>query len=165
PTAFEQAQSLATDLITKLNQVDFNAIIASTTETLNAIKQMINSPGLKNAVGALGPAMQNLNQTAAELRTTVADLDARIGPLTHSLQHTSDNASRTLTQTRETLASAQTTLTSLQTMVAPNSPLNYQMLKTLQDVSDAARSMRQLADFIQRNPSALVRGKAVGHDQ
>jgi len=47
------------------------------------------------------------------------------------------------------------------TTIEPNSPVNYQVVQTLQDVSAAARSIKELADYIQRNPSAIIRGRDI----
>jgi len=43
-------------------------------------------------------------------------------------------------------------------------PITYQFSKTLEDISGAARSTRDLTDFLQRNPSAIIRGRAVSQD-
>ena len=42
--------------------------------------------------------------------------------------------------------------------------VNYQALQTLQDVSAAAHSIKELADYLQRNPSAVVRGRDFSQD-
>ncbi len=52
----------------------------------------------------------------------------------------------------------------MNTTIEPNSPLNYQALQTLQDVSAAAHSVKELADYLQRNPSAVVRGRDLSQD-
>jgi len=51
------------------------------------------------------------------------------------------------------------TLAALRTTAEPNSPLIYRMNRTLDNVSDAAHSIQELADYLKRNPSALVRGR------
>ena len=55
-------------------------------------------------------------------------------------------------------------LGTVQTTIEPNSPINYQALQTLQDVSAAAHSVKELADYLQRNPSAIVRGRDFSQD-
>jgi paraquat-inducible protein B len=35
----------------------------------------------------------------------------------------------------------------------------YQVTKTLEEVSNAARSLRSLTDYIEQHPEALLRGK------
>ncbi|MGH7986123.1 MAG: MlaD family protein [Candidatus Binataceae bacterium] len=158
PNALEQAQTFGTQLMTKLNKLDFTAIINSLTETVDTINSLVNSPQTKALVVSLGRTSDNLNATAVSLRAASDNLNSQIGPMAASLRRTSDNASATLAQAGRTLASIQATL-------APGSPLDYQMVHTLQDVSDAARSIRQLSDLLQRNPSALIRGRSAGSGQ
>lgn len=58
-----------------------------------------------------------------------------------------------------TLASARRALDSANEMVEPNSVLGQQLDSTLQEVSDAARALRLLADYLERHPESLIRGK------
>jgi paraquat-inducible protein B len=43
--------------------------------------------------------------------------------------------------------------------VRPNSPQAQQLDSTLEEVRRAARSVRVLADYLDRHPEALIRGK------
>ena len=52
------------------------------------------------------------------------------------------------------------TFGNVRTLVAPDSPLAYQLSHTLNDLSEAARALRALATELERNPSILVRGRA-----
>jgi len=45
--------------------------------------------------------------------------------------------------------------------VEPESPLSTQLTGSLQEVAEAARALRLLANLLERNPSVLVRGKEV----
>ena len=40
-----------------------------------------------------------------------------------------------------------------------DSRLGYEALRTLRDLSDAARSIKALVDYLERHPDALLRGK------
>jgi hypothetical protein len=40
--------------------------------------------------------------------------------------------------------------------------VDYQLTETLEQTSDAARSLRQLTDYLQRNPSSVIRGRYEG---
>jgi paraquat-inducible protein B len=46
----------------------------------------------------------------------------------------------------------------------PASPITYQLNKALEEISGAARSTHELADFLERNPSAVIRGRAVSQN-
>ena len=58
----------------------------------------------------------------------------------------------TVTQTQKTLAALEKTLNT-------DSPLQQQLQQTLEELSGAARSLRLLADYLERNPEAILRGK------
>jgi paraquat-inducible protein B len=58
---------------------------------------------------------------------------------------------------------AQMALERIQAGLQPDAPLVYRANEALQDVSAAARSFRELSDYLQRNPSAIVRGRYYGN--
>ncbi|HTF33210.1 MAG TPA: MlaD family protein [Myxococcota bacterium] len=60
----------------------------------------------------------------------------------------------------QTLASARGTLDNAGKVIEPNSPLSAELGSTLQEVSRAARALRVLADYLERHPEALIRGKS-----
>lgn len=82
-----------------------------------------------------------LQQIGDELRKTTAELD------------------QTLVTARGTLMSARGPLDNATALTEPNSVQIQQVGSTLREVSDAARSLRVLADFLERHPEALLRGK------
>jgi paraquat-inducible protein B len=78
--------------------------------------------------------------------------DTQMVSLVASLKETAAAARTTLTRTQETLAG-------LQQFTAPNSPLGYELVTTLQELSEAARSLRELTDYLERYPNAVVFGR------
>jgi paraquat-inducible protein B len=44
-------------------------------------------------------------------------------------------------------------------MIAPNSPVGYELAETLREFSQAARAVRMLAEALERNPSAILFGR------
>jgi paraquat-inducible protein B len=65
----------------------------------------------------------------------------------------------TLVSARGALVSAQGTLDNTSNLTGPNSVQVQQLDDTLREVSRAARSLRVLADYLERHPEALIRGK------
>jgi paraquat-inducible protein B len=82
-----------------------------------------------------------LEQIGENVRQALADLDL------------------TLVSARGTLVSARGTLENTDNLTGPNSVQIQQLGNTLQEVSRAARSIRVLADYLERHPEALIRGK------
>jgi paraquat-inducible protein B len=82
-----------------------------------------------------------LKEIGDNVRTALADLDL------------------TLVSARGTLMSARGTLDNANNLTEPGSAQFQQLDSTLQEVSRAARSVRVLADYLERHPEALLRGK------
>jgi paraquat-inducible protein B len=66
---------------------------------------------------------------------------------------------QTLGSARGTLGNADKTLDNANKLIEPNSVLGDQLGSTLQEVSRAAQGLRVLADYLERHPEALIRGK------
>ena len=59
----------------------------------------------------------------------------------------------------KTIVQADATLKSVDGMLAEDSPMSQELQETLLELSEAARSLRVLADYLERHPEALLRGK------
>jgi len=70
-----------------------------------------------------------------------------------------DDTQKAIADLDRTLVSARTTLDDAGKLVEPNSALGQQLNSTLEEVSRAARGLRVLADYLERHPEALIRGK------
>jgi paraquat-inducible protein B len=154
PTTIEQVQSAAENVFRKLQEVHIEALVKSLTEAVDTIKTVVATPELKQAIQALPATVANLNQTVTSLHELSLRIDTKAGPLLDSLKGTSDKGGAALDQTRVTLQT-------VQQFVEPESPLSTRLSGSLQEVSEAARALRLLANLLERNPSILVRGKEV----
>jgi paraquat-inducible protein B len=152
PTALEQAQVTITQILEHLQRVDFDKTLSDLNATLEALKKFTSSQQLQDAVANLAKASAELAETASSIRRLADNMNAQTGPLAKSLRQTADKAN-------ETLAQAQAALANLQATFDPQAPLAYQLNQTLIEVSKSARSMRELTDYLERNPSSIVRGK------
>jgi len=154
PTTMEQVQSAAAEIIRKLEEIHFDDMVKSATRALEGINGVVNAPALKQTIETLPATVANVNQTVTNLRELVVRIDTKQGPLFDSLKETSDKTGATLEQARLTLQT-------VQRVTDPGSPLAAQLAASLQEVSGAARSLRLLADSLERNPSSVVRGRDV----
>jgi paraquat-inducible protein B len=154
PTAMEQVQSAAENLFRRLQEVHVEDLVKSLAQAVDTIKTVVATPELKQALQALPATVANLNQTVTSFRELSVRLDTKGGPLLDSLKGTSDKGGAALDQARVTLQT-------VGEFVEPESPLSTRLSGSLQEVSEAARALRLLANLLERNPSVLVRGKDV----
>ena len=157
PTQLEQAQAVAIRIFERLDKVDFGEVFHQMTQTLDSIRQIATSPELKQVIANSEKTRQQLNNTLSSAEQTFSNVNTQVRPLSDSLRKTSTSTDAAVKQAKITLGTVNTT-------IEPGSPVNYQIVQTLQDVSAAARSIKELTDYLQRNPSALVRGRDVSQD-
>jgi phospholipid/cholesterol/gamma-HCH transport system substrate-binding protein len=153
PTAFQQVQEKALNALARLDQIDFGALIASLTGAAKGTRNLVESPELKAALVQVKETAASMKVAMASIAKTSDRLGSQINPLMEGLKRTSEQATLTL-------ASAQATLDHFKGTLDPDSPLGYQVIRALRNMSDASQAVAALADYLQRNPSALVRGKA-----
>jgi paraquat-inducible protein B len=140
--------------LAKLDKIDFDALVKSMTDVANSANQLLSSPDLKATVTSLKNTAENLNKTVVTFRRELGTFSAKTDPLIASLKKTSDDADVVLAQTKATMVD-------VQSAIAPDSALRYRVDTALDNLSEASSAIRQLADYLQRNPSAVVRGKYV----
>ena len=99
-----------------------------------------------------GEPAQNLNDALLDVRRVLAQVDRALPPLFVTAGETQKAAIAALDQARATLVTAQG-------VIAPTSPLYYEINNTLKELKSAATAIRIFAEYIQRNPSALLNGK------
>jgi len=67
--------------------------------------------------------------------------------------------SGTIDTLNKAISQADNTLQTVEHMFAADAPLSQEMQRTLIELAEAARSLRVLADYLDRHPEALLRGK------
>jgi paraquat-inducible protein B len=101
-----------------------------------------------------------LEQTEASLNNIIKKLDKMpLQQIGENLQKALGDLDLTLVSARGTMLSAQGMLNNTTNMTASNSTQMQQLDSTLREVSDAARSVRVLTDYLERHPDSLIRGK------
>jgi paraquat-inducible protein B len=122
---------------------DSGASVQSIIQRVNSIGGKINRMPLTRIADRIDRSAANLDQVTAEARNQLP---------------------AALKSARESLAEAQMTLGSAQGLLsangtASNQPYSTDVPKALYEMTRAARSLRELSDFIDRHPEALIEGR------
>jgi paraquat-inducible protein B len=147
-----QMSTLAGNLQTNLGALNMTEINEGLTNLLTKLNQLVQSDDLSKAV--------------TSLHTLLDKLSARVDPLADEAQGVLADARTAIGDARDAIGNAKSslahlddTLQSARDMVAPQAPLRRELATTMQDISEAARSVTALADFLNRNPNALISGR------
>ena len=168
-------------LANALQRLDLEGMEKHLEDTLSGIDRIVNNPDLKAGIGELkgvlsdarrllqnmnarvGPLADGLDATVQDTRKLVKNLDGRVKPL-------ADNVNRTLADFDQLARDADARLGSLTNsldktlagargVLSQDAPLIVELENTLQAISDAARSIRQLANTLDQQPEALIQGR------
>lgn len=136
PTAMEEITTSLTQLLNKLEKVPIEQIGNELRDTIAGAKRLMNSPDLQQSATIL-------NETLNEAQRFVAALNKNVAP---ELDEAVSNLNAALIQ-------AQKLARSLNSNVAPQAD------RTLRELQSAARSIKVWAEYLERHPEALIRGK------
>ena len=164
PTSMEEITTSLTQLMKKLEKLPIEQIGTDLRDTIQGAKQLVVSSELQESVRSLNETITQAQKFAAALNTVIApELKSSVANLNQTLQRTrqlAENFNATVVpELGATLQEAQSTLKSIQGSVSKDSPLYYELMRVFKELSEAARSIRLVADYLERNPDALNYGK------
>jgi paraquat-inducible protein B len=160
PTLLQEASQTGADLIAKLRDVDFDGLVSSIRDAARSVGELAGSPELRQTLVAAREAMVSARDTLTEIRPRIPQFASGVDSASTRLQGSLKRFDSTLGSLDTALGSLDTTLGSVNRLVDPSAPLVYQLTTTLTDLGTAAKSVRELADYLDRNPSAIITGRS-----
>lgn len=94
----------------------------------------------------------NLNGAINDVRATIAKIDQQVDP-------TSKDFADTLAEARKTMQAFSATAEAAQKFIHTHGGLGEEFAGTLAHLNEAAEAIKRLADFLERNPKALLTGR------
>jgi paraquat-inducible protein B len=160
----EEITTSLTHLLKKLEKLPIEQIGNDLRDTVQGAKRLVNSAELQEAITALNGTINQAQKFAESLNTAIApELKTAAANLNATLKRTrtlvQNFNSKVVPELDETLQQAQSTLKTIEGSVSKNSPLYYELMRVLKELGGAARSIRVMADYLERHPDALIYGK------
>jgi paraquat-inducible protein B len=140
--------SSATALLARVQAIPFEQIGDNLNKTLAGANGVVNDPKLRQAVASL-------SETLTATQALMTNLNKSADPLLHRLPQIASDLEGTLKH-------ANMLVGSLDDSHGPGSQFGRDLNRMLAQLSDAARSVRILADLLSRHPEALIRGRVEG---
>ena len=177
PTTLARLQARLEEFLNKLEKVNLTEVTAGLTGTLQSVRTLLNSREVKDAIISANTALRSANVALESANKVMKDFDAKLDTLSGDASATLADAQKLIADTQKVILrldaqieplshsfrsagdSATETLRSVDRAVEGDSRLGYEMVRALRDVADAARSLKTLADYLERHPDSLLRGK------
>lgn len=129
----EQLPDKIDSMLARLSEVDVGGIARSVQATADNARDLLASPHLRRTLESMDTLVRNANRTVAALNDVAS-----------SLQPVAAELTETAKSTRQ--------------IVSPDGALANRVSGALRELEAAARSMRRLADHLNRDPGSLLRG-------
>ncbi len=166
PTQVDEIRNTVDEILNRARQLPIEEMLKNLTETLQEVHNLLQSDDAKKSMAALsnslqetqrlmgtlndrvGPLMTSVNGTLTETRGSLQDFNKELLPVLKA-------AEQSLTTATTVLQESQNTLHAVDAITTPDSQLG----QTLVEMHNAARSMKDLAESLERHPEAIIYGK------
>jgi paraquat-inducible protein B len=166
PTTVDEIRNTAEELIREVRQLPLAEMVRDLSEALSETRDLLKSDNTKNALAALakslietqklmltlnaqiGPLLENVNATVKDTRTGMQDFNQNMLPVLKSAEQSLITAGQVLNESRQTLEA-------VEVLATPDSPLGSALL----EMRDAARSIKDLSESLERQPNEIIYGK------
>lgn len=173
PATTDEIRSTAEEMAEKLRSLPLDEIVQDLAVSLREIKIILGSDDVKRSRVALADTLEELQTASKTLnkhlepmlkdsnaaidttRTLVRESQVMMQKLQREIPAVLASTDKTLEAARSTLNTAEDSLQKMGDAVGPESALN----DTLQAVKHAARAIRDLGDYLERHPEAVLSGK------
>jgi paraquat-inducible protein B len=149
PTAetggFDTIARSAAELLSKINRIDFDKMGKSLSDAAAGLDKTINGEQLKRTLAALEGAM-------IDVQDIMRKLDADASPALKRLPAIAAQLQEAVTKTNRLIGS-------INSGYGDDSRFRRDLDRLLPQLTDAARSIRALADLLSRHPEALIKGR------
>lgn len=161
----------------QLQEFDIPDLTNAISSAAVAIAQLADSPELKQAIKNLNQALVSANKLVTDINTQidpiaentnrallnldktliatqnlVKDADSKLDPLDNDLHNALTTLEQTLTEFKQAA-------TNIKQFSNENAPTIYKLNTALDELAKATRSVRTLADTLERHPEAIIQGK------
>jgi paraquat-inducible protein B len=154
PDEIPTAISAFAEFTESLERIRFDDFMSNLNDVLTDVRQVIDTL-------PLAATLDSMQIAVSDLRRFINNLDANTGTLLSSADETLAAFRRAAESTQPVMAEAEALLENTR---HTEGPLAQQLLETLDELGRAARSMRILAEFVERNPNAIIFGKGKPED-
>lgn len=168
PSEVEKFRDFAQQFLAQLHDIPVGQIADDLRGLLESMKKLVaspelegairgaddlmNSPDLQASLKSLRAALQNADEAMQSVRRLADNADDQIAPLAEGMRGAADDLDKLLTE-------ATRVFRSVESSVSDGSEMRVRAVSALEEVARAARSVRVLADYLERHPEALLTGK------
>jgi paraquat-inducible protein B len=137
-------------------ELDLKAIEKNLNSSLAGIDRLVNNPDLTASIRTLKDMLQDVGKLLTKV-------DRQVDPVANDVKKTVKEIGKLANTIDGQVGGVTTgfdkTMAAARGVLSQDSPLMVELESTLKEVSAMSRSIRQLANYLDQHPEALIRGK------
>jgi paraquat-inducible protein B len=162
PTTVDEIRNTAEQVVKRINELPLEDIVQNLSASLREINNFLASEDFNNSKVALAKTLEEMEKTVKTLNNNLEPLMVNTNntmvstnTLMKDFKPIVANTEKTLTAATAALDRSRASMAKLDGAVGPESELT----ETLEALKDTARSIRNLTDYLERHPEAVLTGK------
>jgi paraquat-inducible protein B len=165
PTAMEKLGEKGEQLIEKLAELPIDQMLEDVRQALQSLRTLLESEDLKGALSgarratsAVPPALEDVRATLAEARQTLHTVSGEV-------RDTGAQARDVLQEVRQAVDRAEQALARVEETASGTDEARVAAVQAIEELRQTLRALRNLVDYVQTHPEAVVLGKPSGKEE
>lgn len=159
PTPMEKMGDRADELFAKLAELPLPEMLDDVRKAITALRTVLESKDLQQVFVSTNRTARTLEARLQDLHGTLASADKALGTVERQAGLAGDDARRTLEGLRDTLSRTQKSLDAVEGTLRGTDETRVTASQALLELSRTMQALRNLVDYIQTHPEAIVLGK------
>jgi paraquat-inducible protein B len=148
-------QAKVENALEKISDLPVEDVIVQLRSTLESAQKLLDNGDLRGALANLRHTLDSANRMLARTDAMMNDADGLLAEVRTTLSST--NA--TMKTTDATLKRLDATLLTVDRNVERTADTQYQTIRSIDELNELLRTVRQLVDTLQQHPESLLQGK------
>lgn len=159
PTALEKLGARFEQFSEKLAELPLDQMLEDVRQAIAAVRELLQSEDLREAFAGAKRSADTLEPLLLDARLGVSDLRATLKRLDGETTQTGTDLRETLAVARARAEQLQGTLRAVETTMRGADDTRVEATRSLDELERTLRALRNLVDYIQTHPEAVIQGK------
>jgi paraquat-inducible protein B len=159
PTAAERLGDRAEAIVEKLADLPLEQMVVDLRKMLVAAREVLESSDLRGTLAGANRSTRRMESTLVQVEATFRTASETLGALRSETAPTAEEARRTLRALHKTAEQAQESLDAFKGTLSGADDTRLTASQALEELTHTLRAVRNLVDYLQTHPEALVVGK------
>jgi paraquat-inducible protein B len=159
PTSLEKLGDRAEDILESLAKLPVEQMLDDLGKTLRSAREVFESPELRQGFAAVGATARRMETTLTRVDAALQAAEGTLGALRGEVGPTADEARQTLRGFRQTATRADESLDVFAGTLRSHDDTRLTALRALGELTRTMQALRNLAEYLETHPEALLAGK------